>query len=185
MRLSFRLFSRKCEVRFSPAFINTDVPEKNSVCFENCSDQTTEKASLVPDFSLCKSISETTSDAMIGFINFWLQCPSATWHVYLGCHKYATTSLHKINQGTPPLQRGEYLAEKCHPGSLRLRHWAPPLESEGPLVPGTHRRAVTRRLQDHASYCKIRAVRRDSQGCANSHQDTITTKYELTARKLD
>ena len=95
-------------------------------------------------------------------------------HLYIGNH-----------QGPPPLQRGEYLAEKCHPGSLRLRHWAPPLESEGPLVPGTHRRAVTRRLQDHASYCKIRAVRRHSQGYANSHQDTITTKYELTARKLD
>ena len=95
-------------------------------------------------FSLCKSISETTSDALVGFLNFWLQCPSATWHVYvyLGCIGN--------DQGPPPLRRGEHLAENHHPRSLRLR--APPLESEGPRNSPTSSHASTPRpcklLQD-------------------------------------
>ena len=66
-RLNFRLLSQNSEACFSAAFIKTDVPEKNSICFENILDHITERAILVPVFLLCKSISETTSDAWLFF----------------------------------------------------------------------------------------------------------------------
>ena len=160
------------------------VPERNSICFENWLDHTTEKAISVSVFSLCKSISETTSDALVGFLNFWLQCPSATWHVYvyLGCIGN--------DQGPPPLRRGEHLAENHHPRSLRLR--APPLESEGPRNSPTSSHASTPRpcklLQDTGrqdasrrnvlTYTRTQSLERTSWRRGSSTRPS-------TARKLD
>ena len=58
------------------------------------------------------------------------------------------------------LRREVELAERHHPRSRHLRHWASTHMSEGPLMSRTPRRAFTRRLQNHGSYCSIRAVRR-------------------------
>jgi hypothetical protein len=96
------------------------------------------------------------------------------------------------DQGPPPLRRGEYLAENYHPGSLRLRHWAPPLESEGPRNSPTSSHASTPRacdlLQDTS---RQDSSRRDAPTHTRTQSPESTSwrrrssTRPSTARKLD
>lgn len=70
------------------------MPEKNSICFEMFLDQTTVKGLAVPVFSRANPFQRTSSDALVAQF-LVIIFTTATWHVFLGGHKYATASLHR------------------------------------------------------------------------------------------